>query len=221
MSRERPVSCEQRSGWGWRCGLASSVAILALSAAACQKEPQKIVVPDVFRVKFETSQGDVIVEATKAWAPRGVDRFHELVRMRYFDQGRFFRVVPGFVAQFGVNQDYDVHDKWRKFFIVDDPLTAQKNTRGTLSFAQSGPNTRATEIFINLGDNKALDDQGFVPFAKVVEGMDVADKFYAGYGEMRPEGKEIDPGHVEEGANAYLIPHFPKMDYIQRAVFLR
>jgi cyclophilin family peptidyl-prolyl cis-trans isomerase len=178
------------------------------------------VVPDVFRVRFETSQGGVVVEAHRMWAPRGVDRFHELIRMRYFDEGRFFRVVPGFVAQFGVHRDYDVHDKWRKFFILDDP-PKEKNTRGTLTFAQSGPNTRATEIFINLGDNTKLDAQGFVPFAKVVEGMDVVDKLYAGYGELRPEGKEIDPGRLEEGTNAYLIPHFPNMDFIKHAVLLK
>ncbi len=171
-------------------------------------------------MKFETSQGDVVVEALKAWAPRGVDRFHELIRMRYFDEGRFFRVVPGFVAQFGVHRDYDVHDKWRKYFILDDPR-GEKNVRGTLTFAQSGPNTRATEIFINLGDNTKLDAEGFVPFAKVVDGMDHVDKLYAGYGELRPEGKEIDPGRLEEGTNAYLIPHFPMMDYIKHAVFLK
>ena len=207
--------------WEKQIGLLPAVLLLALFSAACQKEPQKIVVPDVFRVKFTTSQGDFTIEATKAWAPRGVDRFDELVRVHYFDEGRFFRMIPGFIAQFGVNKDYDVHDKWRKFFIVDDPMTNQKNTRGTLSFAQSGPNTRATEIFINLGDNKVLDDQGFVPFAKVVDGMEVIDKFYAGYGDLRPEGKEIDPGRLEEGTNAYLIPHFPKMDYIKRVVFVK
>lgn len=186
---------------------------------ACQKAPEKIVVPEVFRVKFETSQGDVVAEAARAWAPRGVDRFHELVRMRYFDEGRFFRVVPGFVAQFGVHRDYDVHDKWRKYFILDDP-PQEKNIRGTLAFAQSGPNTRATEIFINLGDNSSK-LEGFVPFAKVVAGMDVVDKFYSGYGDLRPEGKEIDPGRLEEGTNAYLVPHFPMMDYIKRAVFVK
>jgi peptidyl-prolyl cis-trans isomerase A (cyclophilin A) len=200
--------------------LALGAAALVLSAAGCQKQPEKVVVPDVFRVKFETSQGDVVVEANRAWAPRGVDRFHELIRMRYFDEGRFFRVVPGFVAQFGVHRDYDVHDKWRKFFILDDP-PKEKNMRGTLTFAQSGPNTRATEIFINLGDNTKLDGEGFVPFAKVTEGMDVVDKLYAGYGELRPEGKEIDPGRLEEGTNAYLIPHFPNMDFIKHAVFLK
>jgi len=194
-------------------------ALLAISTTACRKPEPKIVVPDVFRVKFETSQGDLIVEATHAWAPHGVDRFHELIRMRYFDEGRFFRVVPGFVAQFGVNRDFKVHDVWRNFFIVDDP-PVQKNLRGTLSYAQSGPATRATEIFINLADNATLDEQRFVPFAKVIEGMDAVDKLYSGYGEMRPEGKYIDPGRVEEETNEYLVQRFPKLDYIKRARFL-
>lgn len=194
-------------------------ALLAISTTACRKPEPKIVVPDVFRVKFETSQGDLIVEVTRAWAPHGVDRFHELIRMRYFDEGRFFRVVPGFVAQFGVNRDFKVHDVWRNFFIVDDP-PVQKNLRGTLAYAQSGPATRATEIFINLADNAALDEQRFVPFAKVIEGMDAVDKLYSGYGEMRPEGKYIDPGRVEEETNEYLVQRFPKLDYIKRARFL-
>ena len=196
-----------------------TVALLSLLAPACRKPAQKAVVPEVFRVKFQTSQGDFIVEASRAWAPRGADRFHELVNMRYFDEGRFFRVVKGFIAQFGVHRDFDVHGKWRNFFILDDP-PKEKNLRGTLAFAQSGPHTRATEIFINLADNSMLDDQGFVPFAKVVEGMEVVDKLYSGYGELRPQG-EIDPGRVEEGTNAYLIPRFPKLDYIKRAVFLQ
>jgi len=191
----------------------------ALLSASCQKPAPKIVVPEVFRVKFETSQGDVIVEARRAWAPRGVDRFHELLRMRYFDEGRFFRVVPGFIAQFGVNRDFKVHDVWRNFFIVDDP-PVEKNLRGTLSFAKSAANTRATEIFINLADNVALDEERFVPFAKVVEGMDAVDKLYSGYGEMRPGGKYIDAGRVEEEGNEYLVQRFPKLDYIKRAVIL-
>jgi len=194
-------------------------ATVALFLSACQKD-EKVVVPDVFRVKFSTSQGDFIVEATKAWAPRGVDRFHELLRMRYFDENRFYRVVPGFIAQFGVNKDYDVHDRWRKYFILDDP-PKEKNLRGTLAFAQSDPNTRATEIFINLADNAGLDAQNFTPFAKVVQGMEVVDKLYSGYGEMMPEGKFIDPNRVENGTNAYLEPHFPKLDYIKHTVFLK
>jgi peptidyl-prolyl cis-trans isomerase A (cyclophilin A) len=199
-------------------------AVLAIAALAalggCSKPVPKIVVPEVFRVKFETSQGDFAVEAARAWAPRGVDRFHELVRMHYFDQGRFFRVVPGFVAQFGVHRDFKVHDVWREFFIVDDP-PKQKNARGTLAYAKSGPNTRATEIFINLADNRALDDENFVPFAKVVEGMDVVDRFYAGYGEMRPQGKNIDPTRVEGEANEYLVQRFPRLDYIKKTTFVQ
>jgi len=148
-----------------------------------------------------------------------VDRFHELLRLHYFDQGRFFRVLPGFIAQFGVHRDFDVHARWSKFFIVDDP-PKEKNLRGTLSFAKSGQNTRATEIFINLADNAALDQEYFVPFAKVVQGLDVVDKFYTGYGEMRPEGKWIDRGRVEEEANEYLVQRFPKMDYIKRTEFV-
>jgi len=192
----------------------------ALLLSACRKkEEPKIVVPEVFRVRFQTSQGDFVVEANRAWAPHGGDRFHELVRMKYFDQGRFFRVVPGFIAQFGVHRNFNVHGKWREYFIVDDP-PLQKNLRGTLAYAMSGPTTRATEIFINLADNKALDDQGFVPFAKVVQGMDVVDRFYAGYGEMRPEGKYIDPTRVEGEANEYLTQRFPKLDFILHTEFV-
>ena len=186
---------------------------------ACRKPPEKIVVPDVFRVKFETSQGDFVVEANRAWAPHGVDRFHELIRLRYFDEARFFRVLKGFIAQFGVHRDFDVHAKWREFFIVDDPPN-QKNLRGTLAYAKSGPNTRSTEIFINLADNADLDSQYFVPFARIVEGVDVIDKIYSGYGEMRPVGKDIDPGRVENETNEYLTQRFPKMDYIKRARFV-
>lgn len=195
----------------WRAAL-----WLVLVAAACRKPAPKVVVPDVFRVKFETSQGDFVVEARREWAPHGVDRFHELVRMRYFDQGRFFRVLPGFIAQFGVHRNMDVHATWSKLFIVDDPPRL-KNLRGTLAFAQSGPSTRATEIFINLADNAGLDADRMVPFAKVVQGMEVADRFYSGYGEMRPEGKLMDRGRVEEEANEYLVQRFPKLDYIVRA----
>jgi peptidyl-prolyl cis-trans isomerase A (cyclophilin A) len=197
-----------------------AICMTALLLSACgMKVEMKVVVPEVFHVKFQTSKGDFVVEARRAWAPHGADRFHELVRMKYFDQGRFFRVVPGFIVQFGVHRDFNVHGKWREDFIVDDP-PQQKNLRGTLAYAMSGPTTRATEIFINLADNKALDDQSFVPFAKVIRGMDVVDKFYAGYGEMRPEGKYIDPARVEGEANEYLTQRFPNLDYILRTEIL-
>ena len=197
-----------------------AICMAASLLSACHKEPPKVVVvPEVFRVKFQTSQGDFIVGAHRAWAPHGVDRFHELLRMHYFDQGRFFRVVPGFIAQFGVHRDFNVQGKWREDFILDDP-PRQKNLRGTLAYAMSGPTTRATEIFINLADNAALDQQGFAPFAQVVQGMQVVDKFYSGYGEMRPEGKYIDPSRVEGEANEYLVQRFPNLDYILRTEIL-
>jgi peptidyl-prolyl cis-trans isomerase A (cyclophilin A) len=201
--------------WSIRSLTAAVQVVAILLLGGCRK-PEKIVVPEVFRVKFETSKGGILVEARRDWAPRGADRFHELVRLRYFDEGRFFRVVTGFIAQFGVHKDFDVHGKWREFFILDDPRK-QNNTRGTLSFAQSGPNTRATEIFINLKDNLSLDEQRFVPFARIVEGVEFIDQLYAGYGEMRPEGKNIDAGRVEGETNEYLVPRFPKLDYIRRA----
>lgn len=197
--------------------LPAALAVFLLTG--CHKPPPKVVVPAVFRVRFDTSKGPFIVEARREWAPHGVDRFHELVRIHYFDQGRFFRVVPGFIAQFGVHRDFSVHEKWRELFIPDDPPVL-KNLRGTLAFAMSGPQTRATEIFINLADNAVLDQQSFVPFAKVVDGMGVVDQFYAGYGEMRPEGKYIEPGRVEGEANEYLVQRFPKLDYILKTTFL-
>ena len=197
----------------------AAVVALSIALGGCARKPEKVVVPEVYRAKFETSQGDFVVEARRAWAPRGADRFHELLQMRYFDESRFFRVLPGFIAQFGVNKDFKVHDVWREYFIVDDP-PQEKNLRGTLAFAQSGPNTRATEVFINLADNKALDDQHFVPFGKIVEGMDAPDKLYSGYGELGPDGKGPDAGRVEEEANEYLVPRFPKLDYIKRATFV-
>jgi peptidyl-prolyl cis-trans isomerase A (cyclophilin A) len=195
------------------------VFVTALSLAACAKKPEKVVVPEVYRVNFETSQGNFVVEVTRAWAPRGADRFHELVSVGYFNEGRFFRVVSGFIAQFGVHRKYEVHAQWRQLMILDDP-PKEKNVRGTLAFAQSGPNTRATEVFINLADNTRLDEERFVPFGRVVEGMETVDKLYSGYGDMRPQGKEIDAGRVEESANDYLVPRFPKMDFIKRARFL-
>ncbi len=194
--------------------VSSTLCLLALGA--CRKPAAKVVVPDVFRVKFETSQGDFTVEARRDWAPHGVDRFHELVRMRYFDEDRFYRVLPGFIAQFGLHRDFDIHAKWSNLFIVDDP-PKQKNLRGTLAFAKSAPNTRATEMFINLADNAVLDEQYFVPFGKIVEGTDVPDKLYSGYGEMRPQGKYIDLGRAEAETNEYLVPRFPKLDYIKQA----
>ncbi len=202
-----------------RNSLAAAALIALVVLAGCSKPKPKLVVPEVYDVAFDTTQGPFTVEVSRAWAPRGADRFYELVNMRYFDEGRFFRVLPGFIAQFGVHKDFKVHDVWREYFIVDDPRK-QDNVRGTLAFAQAGPNTRSTEVFINLADNKVLDEQGFVPFARIVSGKDVPDKLYSGYGELGPEGKGPDAGRVEEEANEYLVPRFPNLDYIKHAKFV-
>jgi peptidyl-prolyl cis-trans isomerase A (cyclophilin A) len=198
----------------------NSILALTIALTGCSKPaPKVIVVPDVYRAKFETSKGDFVVEVTRAWAPRGADRFHELLRMHYFDEGRFFRVLTGFIAQFGIHKDFDVHAKWRELVIADDP-PREKNLRGTLAFAQSGPNTRATEVFINLKDNPDLDDQGFTPFGKIVEGIEIIDTLYSGYGELGPKGKGPDAGRSENEANEYIVPRFPQLDYIKRARLL-
>lgn len=166
--------------------------------------------PDKFRVKFETSCGDFTVEVQRDWAPLGADRFHELVQAGFYDECRFFRVVPGFVVQWGMNGDPAVYAKWKDREIKDDKVT-QSNREGMITFASRGPNTRTCQLFINLADNERLDDLGFAPFGKVVEGLDVVKKITSEYGQ-RPQQPLIQ----EEG-NAYLKKEFPKMDYIKKA----
>ncbi len=167
--------------------------------------------PEVCKIKFETTAGDVIIEVKRAWAPKGADRFYSLVKNGFYDNCRFFRIVPNFVAQFGINGDPQVAAIWREARITDDPVK-RSNTRGFLSFATAGPNTRTTQIFINYGDNGGLDGQGFAPFGKVLEGMDIVDKFFAGYASSGP-----DQGKLQYEGNAYLEKEFPKLDYIKKA----
>jgi peptidyl-prolyl cis-trans isomerase A (cyclophilin A) len=166
--------------------------------------------PDSFRVAFETTRGNFVVDVIRAWSPRGVDRFHELVNAGYFTDVAFFRVLPGFVAQFGMHGDPSVNKRWDDKPIADDPVV-QSNKRGTIVFATAGPNTRGNQFFINFGDNSRLDGQGFSPFGRVVEGMGVVDSIYAGYGE------EPDQSRVAAEGNAYLKRSFPRLDYIKSA----
>lgn len=166
--------------------------------------------PADFKVRFTTSAGDFIVEVHRDWAPRGADRFYNLVRRGFFTNASFFRVVPGFVVQFGLNADPAVNKVWDQARIQDDPVK-QTNRRGTLVFATAGPNTRTTQLFINFGDNGRLDGMGFAPFGEVVAGMDVVDKIYPGYGE------QPDQGLITAQGNAYLSKNFPKIDRIKFA----
>lgn len=172
--------------------------------------------PDVFRVRFDTNQGPFVIEARKDWAPRGADRFFELVKAGFYDEARFFRVLPKFVIQFGINKDPKVSELWSQLQIVDDP-SKQSNTRGTVTFAKRGPNTRTTQIFINMADNTSLDGTGFPPFGKVVEGMEVVEKLYPGYGEMSPRGNGPDPIKIQAMGNEYLLRNFPRLDFIKTA----
>lgn len=173
--------------------------------------------PDTVRVRFETSRGPFIVEAYREWSPHGVDRFYELTRTGYFDGVRFFRVLSGFMAQFGLHGDHPgVAASWRDRSIPDDPVT-HANKRATVSFATRGPNTRTTQLFINYADNLKLDQMGFTPIGVVVEGMSVVDSLFSGYGEGAPEGQGPEQGRIAQAGNAYLEREFPKLDYIIKA----
>jgi cyclophilin family peptidyl-prolyl cis-trans isomerase len=174
----------------------------------------------VFQVRFETTQGAFVVEAHPEWAPQGVARFRELVSAKYFDDSRFFRVVAKFIAQFGIAGDPKVTAAWKGRTIPDDPpdKSRQSNLRGTLAFAMTGPGTRSTQIYINLADNARLDAQGFAPIGRVVSGMDVVDRLYAGYGEGAGGGmRGGQQGKMLEGGNAHLDASFPKLDHLVRA----
>ena len=170
--------------------------------------------PDVFRVRYDTSAGPIVIEVHRAWAPLGADRFYALACNGYFDGCRFFRVVPNFVVQWGINGDPKVSAAWRDATIPDDKVT-QSNTRGRITFATSGRNSRTTQMFINLRDNAGLDNMGFAPFGEVVEGMDVVDKLYSGYGESP------DQGRIHAQGNAYLEKQFPKLDHIESAAVVK
>ncbi len=194
-----------------RMNLRIGAAILMMGAAGGA--------PSVFRVKVETSAGSFVVEVHRDWAPVGAARFEELVRKKYFDDSRFFRVVAGRWAQFGIAGKAGVAKKWRQRTIQDDVLR-ESNTRGFVAFANTGPNTRTTEVFINLGDNSQRNDKeaGFAPFGKVVEGMEVVEKLYSGYAEKSGGGMRAGKqDRMFEEGNAWLDREFPLLDKLVRA----
>jgi len=172
--------------------------------------------PETFRARFETSAGEFVVEVHRAWAPLGADRFYNLVANGFYDDTRVYRVIDGFMAQFGMNGDPRVNMAWKNAIIVDDPVT-QSNRRGRVAFAKGGPHSRTTEVFVSLRDNPSLDERGFAPFGEVVEGMDVVDAFYAGYGDGPPRGDGPYQAQVQAQGNAYLDASFPELTRILRA----
>ena len=187
-------------------------ALLAMAVIGSGREAQAEA-PAKFKVKMSTSGGDFTVEVTRKWAPLGADQFHKAIKAGFYDGCRFFRVVPNFVVQFGINGDPVVQAAWRKAIIKDDPVT-QSKVRGNIVFATSGPNTRTTQLFINLKDNTFLDKMGFAPFGKVTEGMKVVDAIYSGYG-----GKP-NQGQIQANGNKYLTENFPKLTYIKKATII-
>ena len=173
--------------------------------------------PDVFKAKFETSKGNFVVEVHRDWAPVGADRFYYLVRNGFYDDVRFFRAIEGFMVQFGMSGDPKLSSVWRTQYMYDDSVK-QSNKRGFITYAKGGPNTRTTQVFINYGDNgRSLDSQGFAPFGQVIEGMDVVDNLYKGYGDGAPRGQGPNQTEIHNKGNAYLDQGFPLLDKVIKA----
>ncbi len=170
--------------------------------------------PDIFKVQFTTTKGNFVIEVHRDWAPLGADRFYNLVRGGFFSDAAFFRVVPNFMVQFGLSGNPAVNKAWENANFRDDPVK-ESNKRGYITFAKTGaPNSRSTQLFINFKDNAFLDSQGFAPFGTVIDGMDIVDKIYSGYGE-RP-----DQGRITVEGKAYLDKNFPQLDRITSAKVL-
>ena len=203
-------------------------ACIALGCSGAREEERKseafdpgAQAPGTYKVRFETSRGTFVVDVVRAWAPRGADRFHLLVQRGYYDEARFFRVVPGFVVQWGMHRDPAVQVQWKDAEIDDDPPGQQSNLKGTITFAARGPDTRTTQVFINLADNERLDARGFTPFGRVTEGMDVVEALYGGFGDGPPVGAGPAQEMISAEGNAYLVKNFPKLDYIRKAVVVQ
>ena len=176
--------------------------------------------PSLFNVRLETSKGVFVLEIHRDWAPRGADRFFNLARAGYFDDSRFFRVVPGFIAQFGIAGDPAIAATWRDRAFADDSVR-QSNVRGTIAFAMTGPNTRTTQLFISLVDNTRLDAQGFAPIGRVIEGMSVVDSLYSGYGENSGGGVRAGrQAPLFSGGNAYADRTYPRLDRLIRVTII-
>ncbi len=175
--------------------------------------------PDSFAVELTTTKGPIVIDVTRAWSPHGADRFYNLVKVGYFTDVAFFRVISGFMAQAGIHGDPRVNQAWRSANIPDDPAAGQSNTRGMVSFAMAGPNTRTTQFFINFGDNSRLDSMGFTPFGRVRD-MRAVDALYKGYGEGAPRGRGPSQALIQSRGNEYLRQSFPELDYIVSARIL-
>jgi len=172
--------------------------------------------PATYKARFDTSKGAFVIDVRREWAPVGADRFYNLVKNGFYDDNRFFRVISGFMVQFGINGNPQVSAPWRNAQIKDDPVK-QSNKRGFITFATSGPNSRTTQVFINFGDNARLDSLGFAAFGQVSSGMNVVDELYSGYGEGAPQGRGPNQGRIQAEGNAYLTKEFSSLDFVRKA----
>lgn len=187
-------------------------ALLDPSAAVWQESA-----PDTFTVAFETTKGTFSTQVVREWAPIGADQFYNLVRNGFYDDSRFYRTVPGFIVQFGLPGNPEVTPHWLDATMDDDPVQAS-NVRGTIAYAMTGPGTRTTQVYISLVDNTRLDEQGFAPFGRIVEGMDVVDRLYGGYGENAGGGlRRGDQSRIYAEGNEHLDRDFPELDELIRA----
>jgi peptidyl-prolyl cis-trans isomerase A (cyclophilin A) len=175
--------------------------------------------PASYKAKFETTKGEFVVKLTREWAPIGADRFYNLVKIGYFDNAAFFRTVKGFMVQFGISGYPEASAAWRQAKIKDDP-NKQSNTKGRITFATSGTDSRTTQVFINYGNNDNLDGMGFSPFGEVESGLEVLDALYGGYGDGPPRGRGPNQGLIQAKGNSYLKESFPELDYIKKATIL-
>jgi peptidyl-prolyl cis-trans isomerase A (cyclophilin A) len=191
------------------------------AAPALDPATAKDKAPAVYKAKFTTTKGDFVVEVHRDWAPLGADRFYNLVKRGYFTDVAFFRVIKGFMVQFGIHGSPDMNRVWKEAHIDDDPTGKQSNSRGMVTFATAGPNTRTTQLFINYADNANLDSMGFAPIGKVVQGMDVVDALEGMYGEGAPRGRGPSQPKMQAEGNAYLKADFPKLDYIKSAAIVK
>ncbi len=215
-----PVAALLMAACGGGDGGGEDAAALPANAALYFPDRLADTAPETFRARFETTEGAFVIEVHRAQAPRGADRFYNLVKNGYFDGVRFFRVIEGFVAQFGMHGEPQVQVRWSAATIPDDPVAAS-NMRGTVTFAKGGPNTRTTQLFINLVDNTTLDGDGFAPIGGVVEGMDVVDRIHSGYGELAGRGGNGPVAqNIAARGNEYLAESFPEMDYVVSAALV-
>ncbi|HEX5410263.1 MAG TPA: peptidylprolyl isomerase [Terriglobia bacterium] len=227
----RSGNCLNRMLWA---GIIPALLVLAACESAKKEQPSapagqtslsnpsslNAQAPDVYWAKFDTTKGSFVIKVTRAWAPAGADRFFNLVKNGFYSNASFFRVIPGFIVQFGISADPNISAVWHDADIQDDPVK-QSNVAGTVTFATAGPNTRTTQVFINLADNKSLDAQGFSPFGTVTDGLNVAQSFYSGYGEGAPMGSGPDQQMIQSQGEAYLAAQFPKLDHIRSATVLQ